>query len=123
MEFRMINTREIAAEYRLEHWAGVVRERAESGLTVKAFCESAGLHPNTYFYWQRKLREAACGEITLAAVLPAAPSGWTVAVPAKSGVADISRTLPIEIGKCRVIADGDTDEALLAKVCRVLASL
>jgi hypothetical protein len=32
----MINTREIAAGYRLEYWASVVRERAESGLTVKA---------------------------------------------------------------------------------------
>jgi transposase-like protein len=56
----MINTREIAAEYRLTHWAGIVRERAESGLTVKAFCESAGLRTNTYFYWQHKLRKATC---------------------------------------------------------------
>ena len=58
-----MNTREIAEEYRLSHWAGVVRERQESGLSIKAFCEKAGFHQNIYFYWQRKLREAAaCGE-------------------------------------------------------------
>jgi putative transposase len=114
----MINTREIAAGYRLGHWAEIVRERSESGLTIKAFCESAGLHENTYFYWQRKLRESAC-EMTVAGALPA-PGGWTAAVPTTDAV---SRTLPIEIGKCRVLADRDTDEKLLAKVCRVLASL
>jgi transposase-like protein len=119
LEFCMINTREIAAEYRLEHWAGIVRKRIESGLTVKAFCESAGMHPNSYFYWQHKLRESALEGIT-AGALPA-PRGWTTAVP--SGSAGNSRTLPIEIGRCRVIVDSDTDERLLAKVCRVLASL
>jgi putative transposase len=117
----MINTREIATEYRLEHWAGIVRERSESGLTVKAFCKSVGLHPNSYFYWQRKLREAAYSEMTAADALPA-PNGWTASVPTgfQPGV---SRALPIEIGKCRVIADQYTDERLLAKVCRVLMSL
>jgi putative transposase len=117
----MINTREIATGYRLEHWAGIVRERAESGLTVKAFCESAGLHPNSYFYWQRRLRESACEGMS-AGALPA-PGGWTAAVPAGTAVAGVSRIIPIEIGKCRVIANPDTDERLLAKVCRVLASL
>jgi hypothetical protein len=114
----MQNTREIAAEYRLTHWAGVVHKRIESGLTVKAFCESAGLHQNTYFYWQRKLREAACREMA-AGALPA-PSGWTTVVPAKP---DASGTILIEIGKCHVIADRGTDEGLLAKVCRVLVSI
>jgi hypothetical protein len=79
----MIDTREIAAECRLAHWAGVVRERAESGLTVKAYCESAGLHENTYFYWRRKLRESAC-EGMAADALPT-PDGWAAAVPAFRG--------------------------------------
>jgi putative transposase len=114
----MISTRENTAGYRSEHWAGIIRERSESGLTVKAFCESAGLHPNSYFYWQRKLRESALEGMT-AGALPA-PGGWTAATACAPGV---SGTLPIEIGRCRVIADRDTDERLLAKVCRVLAAL
>ena len=55
-----MNTREIAKEYRLSHWAQVVRERAESGLSIKAYCKRAGCHEAVYYYWQRKLREAAC---------------------------------------------------------------
>ena len=55
----MINTREIAEEYRLTHWAQVMQERSQSGLTIKAFCRQIGICTNTYFYWQRRLRQAA----------------------------------------------------------------
>ena len=58
-----MNTREIAEEYRLSYWAGIMQERKESGLSVRAFCKNSGFHENNYFYWQRKLREAACEEM------------------------------------------------------------
>ena len=58
-----MNTRDIAKEYRLAHWAQIMRERIESRLSVKDFCSNAGMHENTYFYWQRKLREAACEQL------------------------------------------------------------
>jgi hypothetical protein len=41
-----------------------MQERQESGLSIRAFCEKAGFHENIYFYWQRKLREAACVELS-----------------------------------------------------------
>jgi hypothetical protein len=58
-----VNTKEIAAEYRLTRWAGIIEERQESGLTIKAFCERSGFHENIYYYWQKKLREAAYNEL------------------------------------------------------------
>jgi hypothetical protein len=58
-----MNTRAIAEEYRLSHWAGIMQERKESGLSVRAFCKNAGFHENSYFYWRRKLREATCEEL------------------------------------------------------------
>ena len=58
-----MSTRYIAEEHRLAHWAGIVRDRAESGLSIRAYCESAGFHENNYYYWQKKLREAACEEL------------------------------------------------------------
>ena len=59
----MVNTRGIAEEYRLTHWAQIMQERIQSGLTVKAFCQQIGICGNTYFYWQRKLREATCKQM------------------------------------------------------------
>lgn len=78
-----MNTRAIAAEYRLSHWAQIMRERKESGLSIKAFCEKAGFHENIYFYWQRKLREAASEQLPT----PQASSGANVLVP--SGFTEI----------------------------------
>jgi transposase-like protein len=59
------NTKEIAKEYRLTHWAQIIKERKESGLSIRAFCKKAGYHENNFFYWQRKLREEVCGQMNL----------------------------------------------------------
>jgi hypothetical protein len=60
-----MNTKEIAVEYRLAHWAQIIHERVESGQSIKAFCMNAGIHENTYFYWQKKLREATCEHLEM----------------------------------------------------------
>ena len=46
-------------EYRMQHWAEIIRERQESGLTVKDYCAQHGIVEKTYYYWLRKLRTAA----------------------------------------------------------------
>ena len=74
-----MNTRDIAAEYRLAHWAEVMRERADRKLSIRLYCEEAGIHENTNFYWQRKLREAACSGIQTADIPEGksiVPKGW-----------------------------------------------
>jgi len=38
-----MNTRDIAAEYRLAHWAGIMREREESGLLYIVWLVGRGL--------------------------------------------------------------------------------
>jgi len=55
-----MDTRQVAEEYRLAHWAGIAQERKESGLGVRAFCSSTGITESSYYYWQRKMRKAAC---------------------------------------------------------------
>jgi len=58
-----MNTRKVAAEYRLAHWTKIMRRKRESGLSAKAFCENEGIHENVYYYWQQKLREATCEQM------------------------------------------------------------
>jgi len=130
-----MNTRYIAKELRLSHWAQIMKERRNSGLSIKAFCESAGFHENVYYYWQRKLREVAYnalpdkiseliikpqGEVIDSGKYPV-PSGWTMCEPVKT--ADKGKILPIEINGCRVLADNEVDPETLVKVCRALMSL
>ena len=58
-----MNTGEIATKYRLMHWAQALKERNANGESIKEFCESRDISRNTYFYWQRKLREVACDRL------------------------------------------------------------
>ena len=119
-----MNTNEIAVEYRLAHWAQIMRERQESGLSIKQYCKNAGFHPNIYFYWQRKLREAACRELVPAGQetrqLPDVPRGWMACVKAETKAPS---PLTIEIGQYRVLIESNADAEQLAKVCRVLAAI
>jgi transposase-like protein len=123
-----MNTKAITAEYRLSHWARVVRERQESGLTVKAFCESEGFHENIYYYWQKKLREATCEHLAQNQQATAAsdivPSGWAKCeIAAQSPVGSQNQgALLIEIGKCRIHITADVNVSLLSTVCKILVS-
>ena len=119
-----MNTREIASEYRLAHWGQALQDRIANGESIDEFCQSRGVSRNTYFYWQRKLREVAAKQISQKAAGASqalAPSGWTQLCVTKD--TDDKATLPIEIGRCRIMAGTDTNPDLLAKVCRVLVSL
>ena len=58
-----MNTRAIAAEYRLSHWAQIMQERINSGFNVKTFCKNEGISEYKFYYWQRRLREAACDKL------------------------------------------------------------
>lgn len=133
----MVNTRAIAAEYRLTHWAGIIQERAESGLSIKAYCLREDICQNTYYYWQRKLREAACEklipahgtvnvthgtEVTNTEKSFVVPDGWAMC-EATSEVASEEKMLTIEINGFRLPVSTGTDLELLTKICRVLVSL
>ena len=126
----MQNTQYIAEAFRLSHWAAIMHERKESGLSIKAFCELRGFHKNVYFYWQRKLRAAAC-EALLPQPIPeevsqvpvVQPSGWALCEEAPAELEQADDAVIIEIGKCRLRVNANTNSELLEKTCRVLMSL
>ena len=125
-----MNTRGIAAEYRLSHRTQIIRERSESGQSIKAFCENAGIRENTYFYWQKKLREAACEQ------LAAMEEGSTQTGLVRTGFAEMrfqenQRQMPyteaawhgnltIEIPSMKITADGAYPTAKLTYLLREL---
>jgi hypothetical protein len=126
-----MTTKEMSESYRMSHWAGIIRDRAASGLCVRAYCRQAGFHENSYYYWQKKLRKAAiethtqthgsASHQTLQAVKEA-PSGWALCEARKSTNRE-QPPLNISIGHYRVEVSPETDMEHLANVCRLLASL
>lgn len=118
-----MNTRDFAAEYRLAHWAQVMQERADRRISIRSYCEEAGIHENTYYYRQRKLREAACTGLQttgLPDVKSLVPGGWTALSVKEPNQA---HELTVEVVGCRISVQADTDLGLLTRVCRALKAL
>lgn len=120
----------VAAEYRSVQWAKIINNRNESGLSIKAFCESAGIRENCYYYWQKKLRETAYQELAnpqssqnldiVKNETIQVPDGWVVYEKKQPQVID---ALTVEIGSCRITVANDINVELFAKVCKVLVGL
>jgi len=123
-----MNTNEIAKEYRMHHWSQIMQDRINSGMSITQYCKTAGFHPNIYYYWQRKLRKAACEELSIktqnnivVSKQSPVPSGW--AICERTAENPTGKILPIEINGCRIMAEKDTDMDLLKNVCRALVGL
>ena len=50
-----MNTREVALDYQLAHWAQIMQDRVASGLSVRAYCKQAGFHENNYYVLTMKV--------------------------------------------------------------------
>lgn len=118
-----MDVQKVTAEYRLSQWAQVIKERQESGQTIKDFCEEKGISRHKFFYWQNKLRKIACRELvkTEKPGRNITPNGWVQLAPKQEQ--HMKGALLIEINGCHITVDGDTDTELIKKVCRVLKSL
>ena len=120
-----MSSREITTQYRLSQWTQMVRERSASGKSIKEFCEDKGIKRSQYFYWQRKLREAASRELLPVANASGAntnvPGNWVMCETAESATKESS--ISIEIGRCRITADAGVSDEQLERVCRILMTL
>lgn len=123
-----MNTREMASEYRLTQWAEKLREQKRSGQTIREWCEAMGIKRQQYFYWQRKLREAACEELTIRESRPqAAPEGWALCraetnLPALVAKGETTQTdqMAVEVNGLRITVGSGYPPEQLARLLREL---
>lgn len=55
-----MSTREVTKQYRLNKWMEIIRNCRSSGQTVSAWCTEHNVSSKSYYYWLRRVREAAC---------------------------------------------------------------
>ena len=55
-----LDVKTMTREIRLTRWSEIMRERRDSGKSVRTWCEDNGVKEKTYYYWQRRLRKSAC---------------------------------------------------------------
>ena len=54
-----MNTKLATRQIRLNEWAAVIKDCKASGLKVDTYCEQHGISRDAYYYWLRKVKEAA----------------------------------------------------------------
>lgn len=116
-----MDTRQVAHEVRRQQWSVVMRERRESGLTIRDFCRERGINEKTFYYWQRKLRESVCENLAVrqeTAMAPV-PSFAEVRMLAESPGKDAIR---VRLGDAEVEIGGDVSPVAIEAVLRTLGS-
>jgi hypothetical protein len=90
---------------RHQHWADILEEQADSGLSKKAFCAERGINVATFYYWQRRL-----GELSAAAESP----GFRQVLPVRE------HELSLRLAEGEVMIRS-TSVAALGRVLQVIA--
>ena len=58
-----MNTREVTRHYRLSKWAQLIQECHRSGKTIAQWCDENNINQRQYYYWLKRVREAACNAL------------------------------------------------------------
>lgn len=73
-----MDTKLATKQIRLREWAGIIKDCKSSGLKVDDYCSQHSLSRDAYYYWLRKVKEAAllqAGFVEMPAVR-SVPSGF-----------------------------------------------
>ena len=81
-----------------ERWAALIKERTDSGMTIKEWCQERNIKESQYYYWLKTLRkeEAGRGE-------PEQQASPFVELP----VVCMGQQAPLQGGTAAVIRKGD----------------
>jgi len=59
-----MTVKEVTHAYHLQRWAELITDCKSSGKSIASWCSEQGVNTKTYYYWQRRVREKALGQMT-----------------------------------------------------------
>lgn len=107
-------------EVRLARWAEILRERSDSGLSVRGYCREQRINEKTYYYWQRQLRTAVCEYGSASASPDTALSPQTSPVFAALPKPPHSGGIVVRLNGADVEIGNDASLAVVETILRVL---
>lgn len=105
----------VRSEYRLQQWAQVVKDCKASGLSNREYCRQHHIAEKTYYYWLKRLRQAAASQMTCGPTLVQLDS----AVPKESA----SDMLQIRFHSAELILPDNVDMDAVASVLKSIQAL
>jgi len=60
----VMNVTDLKTQMHVQEWARLIEDRQDSGLSIKEWCRQNNLPESRYYYYLKKLRLAACENLT-----------------------------------------------------------
>ena len=98
-------------EAKLVQWAGMVRSRSKSGLSVTEWCKQNGINIKTYYYRLKRVRQAVCSEMERHDIVP---------VETVSGTEITAEKIELSVGDVKISLPDDFNESTLKRLLGVL---
>ena len=117
-----MDTKLATIQIRTKQWASIIQDCRSSGLKVDDYCEQHSLSRNAYYYWQRKVKEAALSQAGFVEI-------QTDTLKAETGLADSPSGSPffpqtvLSVNGVSVGINQDTPIPLLSQVLGVIRQI
>lgn len=111
-----MDTRFATNQIRLSEWTRIIKDRCQSGLKVDEYYEQHQLSRHAYYYWLRKVKEAALIHNSFIE-LPALPEKT---VPATISENHFTYQMTVTVGNTVLGVSESTPIELLSRVLKVV---
>ena len=114
----MANTKLATKTLRTQHWAEIIHDCKNSGLTVLQYCQEHGLSKNAYFYWLKRVKAAALESAGIDFVELPVPNDEK-----NKQSTDFDTEAIVTVGKVDIRINSHTSKALLAQILEVASDV
>ena len=114
-----MNTKLATRQIRLNEWAAIIKDCKASGQKVDIYCEQHGLSRDAYYYWLRKVKDAALKRAGFVE-LPTLPSEHTPAPTIEKGSSAFETQMVIKINKIELCVNENSSSELISRILEVI---
>ena len=115
----MSDTKLATTALRMKYWAEIIHDLTESGLPVYKYCQEKGLSKNAYFYWLKKIKEAA---LKSAGVDFVEIDPCVKAEQGRNSLPDFDTEAVVSVRDINISVNSRTPKNLLASILEVAAN-
>lgn len=114
-----MNTKLATRQIRLNEWAAIIKDCKASGLKVDTYCEQHGLSRNSYYYWLRKVKEAALLQAGFVE-LPASMAEHESSKPIENNALTFDTRMVIKLNGTELCVNEHTSSELISRVVEII---
>ena len=118
-----MNTKEVTRQYRLNQWIQIIQECRSSGETISSWCAAHNVKPQSYYYWLKIVRTAACESLPVVGenTQPIVPVKISSSITAGSTVQESSSHITLQMGSVTLGLHNGASIALIENTLKALS--